>query len=98
MLFNSYSFMFLFLPVALAGYFLLGRVGNSAAVTWLALASLAFYSVSNWQFVLLLAGSIAFNYLIGLLLIVRRLRPELRFAVLSVGVAGPFEIKIPRAT
>ena len=25
MLFNSYDFLFLFLPVALAGYFLLGR-------------------------------------------------------------------------
>ena len=47
MLFNSYPFIFLFLPVALAGYFALGRVGNLAPVVWLALASLVFYSVQQ---------------------------------------------------
>jgi alginate O-acetyltransferase complex protein AlgI len=88
MLFNSYPFIFLFLPVALAGYFLLGRFGNLAAVIWLALASLAFYAVSNWPFVALLLASIAFNYLIGWLLIVRRLRDGFRFSVLTAGVAG----------
>ena len=88
MLFNSYQFIFLFLPIALIGYFLMGRLGNLAPVIWLALASLAFYSVSNWQFVLLLLASIIFNYLIGLLLISRRLRPAPRFAALTIGVAG----------
>ena len=88
MLFNSYQFIFLFLPIALIGYFLMGRLGNLAPVIWLALASLAFYSVSNWQFVLLLLASIAFNYLIGLVLISQRLRPVPRFAALTAGVAG----------
>jgi D-alanyl-lipoteichoic acid acyltransferase DltB (MBOAT superfamily) len=88
MLFNSYPFIFLFLPIVLLGYFALGRRGNLAPVIWLALASLAFYSFSNWQFVLLLLASIAFNYLIGLLLIARKLRPGRRFAVLSIGVVG----------
>jgi alginate O-acetyltransferase complex protein AlgI len=88
MLFNSYSFIFLFLPAALIGYFVLGRLGNRAAVIWLTLASLVFYSVSNWQFVPLLLGSVAFNYLIGWLLISGRLRAGSRFAVLTVGVAG----------
>jgi D-alanyl-lipoteichoic acid acyltransferase DltB (MBOAT superfamily) len=88
MLFNSYLFIFLFLPVALAGYFALGRVGNLAPVVWLALASLVFYSVGNWQYVPLLVASIAFNYLIGYLLIARQLRPSSRFAVLTAGVAG----------
>src|SRR5580704_920955 len=88
MLFNSYPFIFLFLPIALSGYFLLGRFSNLAPVIWLALASLAFYAVSNWQFVALLLVSIAFNYLIGWLLIAVRLRSRLRFAVLTIGVAG----------
>ncbi|SIO01045.1 D-alanyl-lipoteichoic acid acyltransferase DltB, MBOAT superfamily [Bradyrhizobium erythrophlei] len=88
MLFNSYPFIFLFLPVVLLGYFALGRLGNLAPVIWLALASLAFYSFSNWQFVALLVGSVAFNYGIGYLLIARKLRPPLRFAVLTAGVAG----------
>ena len=88
MLFNSYAFIFLFLPVALIGYFAIGRLGHLAPVIWLTLASLAFYSVSNWQFVLLLLASVAFNYCIGLLLISRPLRAAPRFAVLTVGVAG----------
>ena len=88
MLFNSYPFIFLFLPVALFGYFALGRLGNLASVIWLALASLAFYADSNWQFVALLLASIAFNYVIGWLLIARRLRSRVRFAVLAAGVAG----------
>src|SRR5882757_4183920 len=88
MLFNSYPFIFVFLPMALAGYFWLGRSSNLAPVWWLALASLAFYSVSNWQFVGLLVGSIAFNYFIGWLLIANQLRSTTRFAVLTVGVVG----------
>ncbi len=88
MLFNSYQFIFLFLPIALIGYFALARFGNAAPVTWLALASLAFYSIGNWQFVFLLLGSIAFNYGIGYLLIAKRLPATLRFAVLTAGVAG----------
>ena len=88
MLFNSYQFIFLFLPVALTGYFVLGRFSNLLPVVWLALASLTFYAVSNWQFVALLLGSIAFNYLIGYLLITKRSRDRLRFAVLTLGVAG----------
>ena len=88
MLFNSYQFIFLFLPVALAGYFASNRLGRLAPAIWLALASLVFYSVSNWQFVALLLGSIAFNYVIGWLLIAKPLRPAPRFAVLTAGVAG----------
>src|ERR1700704_3830748 len=88
MLFNSYLFIFLFLPIALIGYFALGRLGNLAPVIWLALASLIFYSASNWQFVLLLLASVAFNYTVGLLLIAKRLRAVPRLAVLSIGVTG----------
>src|SRR6266581_5693204 len=36
MLFNSYSFIFLFLPIVLLGYFMLGRRGHLAPVLWLA--------------------------------------------------------------
>ena len=88
MLFNSYLFIFVFLPVVLAGYFALGRSSNLAPVVWLALASLAFYAFSGWPFVLLLLGSIAFNYTVGYLLIARKLRSRLRFAALTIGVAG----------
>src|SRR5258708_13343123 len=88
MLFNSYQFIFLFLPVTLMGYFVVGRLNRLAPVIWLALASLVFYSVSNWQFVLLLLASVAFNYVIGGLLISKRPRPATRVAALTIGVAG----------
>jgi alginate O-acetyltransferase complex protein AlgI len=65
MLFNSYSFIFLFLPVTLAGLFLVGRLSRSLAVAWLVLASLVFYGIWNPKFVLLLLFSIAFNYCIA---------------------------------
>ena len=35
MLFNSYVFIFLFLPLTLAGYFLLARVKPLLAAAWL---------------------------------------------------------------
>lgn len=62
MLFNSYSFIFLFLPITFAGMFWLGRHNHRLAALWLCLASLTFYAVWDSRFVLLLLGSIAFNY------------------------------------
>jgi D-alanyl-lipoteichoic acid acyltransferase DltB (MBOAT superfamily) len=88
MLFNSYSFIFLFLPVVLLGYFALDRRSHLAPVVWLTLASLVFYAFGGWQFVPLLLVSIAFNYGVGYLLIARKLGPRARFAVLTTGVAG----------
>ena len=88
MLFNSYSFIFLFLPLVLLGYFALGRRSQLAPVVWLALASLVFYAFGGWQFVPLLLLSIAFNYGVGYLLIVPKLGSRARLAVLTTGVAG----------
>ena len=62
MLFNSYSFIFLYLPVVFAGMFWLGRRSQTGAAAWLALASLVFYGLWDARFVLLLLASIAFNY------------------------------------
>src|SRR6185295_8283793 len=60
------EFLLGFLPVALAGFFVLGRIGGPAwAMRWLVAASLFFYGWWNAKFVLLLAGSIAVNYAIG---------------------------------
>lgn len=66
MLFNSYLFLFLFLPVALGGYYLLGAVRLRWAALWLCLASFVFYGWWNPRFVVLLASSILFNYVVSL--------------------------------
>jgi D-alanyl-lipoteichoic acid acyltransferase DltB (MBOAT superfamily) len=66
MLFNSIQFILGFLPICLAGFFLLGRRGGAPwALAWLVAASLFFYGWWNPPFVLLLAGSIVANYTIG---------------------------------
>jgi D-alanyl-lipoteichoic acid acyltransferase DltB (MBOAT superfamily) len=68
MLFNSASFVFGFLPVALAGYFLLGRLSQQWAILWMVLASLFFYAQWNLAFVPILLVSVFGNFLIGRLL------------------------------
>jgi D-alanyl-lipoteichoic acid acyltransferase DltB (MBOAT superfamily) len=69
MIFNSPVFLFAFLPLSLAGYFLLMRLRASvAARAWLVLASLVFYGWWNPFYVPLLAGSIWFNYRVGIAL------------------------------
>jgi D-alanyl-lipoteichoic acid acyltransferase DltB (MBOAT superfamily) len=64
-LFNSYSFLFLFLPVTLAGFFALGRFGGRAAAAWLTLLSLVFYAYWDVRWLALLLGSILVNYAAG---------------------------------
>ena len=65
MLFNSYEFIFLFFPVVLVIYFILGRKLSSIANTWLMLASLFFYGWWSIDYLPLLIGSIIINYLIA---------------------------------
>jgi D-alanyl-lipoteichoic acid acyltransferase DltB (MBOAT superfamily) len=65
-LFNSYQFIFAFLPIALIGCFTLARfAGPGAAQLWLIAASLAFYASWNYFYLPLLLGSILFNYWIA---------------------------------
>lgn len=72
MLFNSYGFIFLFLPLTFIGMFWLGRYSHRLAALWLGLASLTFYAAWDSRFVLLLLASIAFNYGAGYWIGLRR--------------------------
>jgi alginate O-acetyltransferase complex protein AlgI len=65
MLFNSYAFIFVYLPVTMAGFFLLARSSHRLAALWLAAASLFFYGWWNPVFVVLLVASITVNYSFG---------------------------------
>ena len=66
MLFNSTSFLLLFLPVALTGFYMLGRLGSRQSLfIWVAGTSFVFYGVWNPVYVPLLLGSITANYLIA---------------------------------
>ncbi|HXU93897.1 MAG TPA: MBOAT family protein [Gallionella sp.] len=66
MLFNSYAFIFAYLPVVLIGFFWLARLSHAFAAGWLALASLLFYGYWNPAYIGLLLGSIVCNYAFGL--------------------------------
>ena len=69
MLFNSYSFIFFFLPATLFGFHLIRKKGNARmAFAWLVFASLFFYGWWNPIYLLLMIGSIGFNYMAGRLL------------------------------
>ncbi len=66
MLFNSYVFIFAFLPVAFLGYFILNHYRLVfAAKAWLFMASLFFYSWWNIAYLPLLLGSVLFNFTIA---------------------------------
>jgi alginate O-acetyltransferase complex protein AlgI len=68
LLFNSYVFILVFLPVVWAGYRLLvGRdAGGRLTTFWLTAASLVFYGYWNVRFVPLILVSIIVNYVIGI--------------------------------
>ncbi len=68
MLFNSYTFLFGYLPVVLVGYQIAAHWHRRAVVAWLAIASLGFYGYWRPIYLLLLCGSIVFNYFAGSLL------------------------------
>jgi alginate O-acetyltransferase complex protein AlgI len=89
MLFNSYNFIFGFLPVTLAGFFLLGLRSRSWARVWLILVSVLFYAWWRPINVLLIAPSVAINY--GLARALQRLGgswPLAARCVLLLGIAG----------
>ena len=66
MLFNSFEFIFLFLPTVFLVYFLIGSLLNKElAKVWLVVSSLFFYSWWNIAYLPILLGSIGVNFYIG---------------------------------
>lgn len=65
MLFNSYVFIFAFLPIVLVGFYVIGKRSHNLAVLWLSVSSVFFYGWWDAGFVGLLLASIAFNYCVG---------------------------------
>lgn len=88
MLFNSYIFIFLFMPVTLAVYFLTGKFNNRKLSNGLLLiASLVFlFYRFNYIGIISVLISIAFNYAIYRLLIMDKLERHKK-VLLFIGVA-----------
>lgn len=69
MLFNSYIFIFVFLPIVLLGFYAIGARGHHrVAISWLVGASLFFYGWWNPAYLGLILGSVLFNYAAGVAL------------------------------
>ncbi|MBP3457062.1 MAG: MBOAT family protein [Bacilli bacterium] len=83
MLFNSYEFILLYLPITLILYYQLAkRISNSAAKNFLIVASLCFYSYWDINNLPILLTSILVNYLFGHLLSKNRSK-----FILTAGIA-----------
>ena len=84
LIFNSYIFVFTFLPTVLFGFHVLGNRGHHRiAISWLVAASIVFYGWWNPAYIGLIIVSILFNYAVGVSLSGSRDK-----RVLMVGVAA----------
>jgi alginate O-acetyltransferase complex protein AlgI len=86
MLFNSYEFIFVFMPVTVAGFALLSVGHHRAALLWLTAASLSFYAWWDWHSLWILVTSMAFNFAFSLA--IGRSSGNLRTRWLASGIAG----------
>lgn len=84
MVFSSAAFLFVFLPLLLAGYYFLPRRFRNVLLT---LASLLFYAWGEPKFVLIMILSIFMNYGFGLL-VVKRDEEAYRHTILTLMVCA----------
>lgn len=94
MLFNSYLFIFLFLPICLCGYFALNHFRQySAGQLFLLVMSLWFYGYYNIRYLFVILASISINYCVYLL-IARFRQRKLCKGILAFGVAANIGILV----
>ena len=93
MLFNSYVFLFIFLPISLLGFYLIGaRDHHRTASAWLVACSLFFYGWWNHVYITILLTSILLNYSIGSLLAKTKSKKLLLFGIaLNLSALGYFK-------
>jgi len=92
MLFNSYAFIFAFLPIVGIGYFWLARRATNLALVWLLLSSMLFYGWWSWSYLGLIVASFVANYLFAIFLAQHRSLILLSFGVgLNLAVLGWFK-------
>ena len=66
MLFNSYIFILVFLPITIIGYFIFNHFNkHNLAKIWLVVCSLFFYGYFNFSYLWIIVTSVIVNYLIS---------------------------------
>lgn len=94
MQFNTYIFILAFLPLTIAGYFLLGKINWAVAKVFLIISSFIFYGYAGIRELIWLIISIGINYI--LIIMLRKLdrsRRILLFAGISFNVILLFYFK-----
>ena len=85
LIFNSFEFIFVFLPIVLLLFYGIGRFNIPIAKAWLLLASLFFYAYWNPSYLPLVLISMVINYLIGSFLS-KSNKAKMRKAALIIGI------------
>src|SRR5688572_1420041 len=97
MLFNSYTFIFAFLPIALLGFFSLGSRGlYRVALAWITGCSLFFYGWLSVDFLWLIISSIGFNFFLTRAISERERTPLAKWltalgVITNLGLLGYFK-------
>ncbi|MGR9101188.1 MAG: MBOAT family O-acyltransferase, partial [Gammaproteobacteria bacterium] len=98
--FNSYIFIFAFLPLTLLGFFGIARLaGQSGALAWLVGASLVFYAAWNPAYVGFPLFSVAFNFIAGKMLLASPGGPRRKWTLVTallvnILTLGFFKLKV----
>jgi D-alanyl-lipoteichoic acid acyltransferase DltB (MBOAT superfamily) len=90
MTFNSYAFLFLFLPVILIGYYALTRSSPSQrpALVWLVAGSLVFYALLGPGYLFVLLGSVLGNFAVARALMRAPEGSRVRRRILTGGIVA----------
>lgn len=85
MLFNSFVFIFLFLPIVFFTYFALNKLRNKqVAIYWLVITSLFFYGYFEPRYLIIISFSIITNYLFSRF--INKTVGQVRLAFMIVGI------------
>lgn len=77
MLYNSYIFIFAYLPIVLIGWYTLNRLKvYNAALWWLVISSLFFYGYFNWSYLPIIIISVIVNYVLSMFI-----RPDGKYSL-----------------
>ena len=95
MLFNSFEFIFAYLPIVIVAYYLIRRKSYRLSLLWLAFASILFYGYWNPKFVIVLLGSILVNYNAGNLIATAKIDRKkillIIFIIFNLSLLGVFK-------
>lgn len=86
MLFNSYEFIFLYMPVVFAGFFLIAQKTHQGAIAWLGLASIFFYAYWSLYALPVIVASICLNYWLGFYLSNHKTRYRQYLLIFSISL------------